>query len=85
MPRVLSILTTLIALVRGVLRSRSELLLENLAFRQQLAVLQRRTGRAPIGRFDRLFRTLVRLRVNSGSVPNTIPPCFVFGHEMLSS
>jgi len=41
-------------------RSRQGLLLENLALRQQLAVLKRRTPRPSLGNFDRLFWVVAR-------------------------
>ena len=44
----------IVTLVR-LFRSRQGLLLENLALRQQLAVLKRRTPRTSLGNFDRLF------------------------------
>src|SRR6266568_8370770 len=47
------------------LRVRRSLLLENLALRQQLAVLKRRHPRPSLGTFDRLFWVLAR-RVWSG-------------------
>jgi hypothetical protein len=41
--------------VGAALRSRRELVFENLALRQQLALLHRKTGRRRFGRLDRLF------------------------------
>jgi hypothetical protein len=44
-----------LGLVARCFRSRRRLLLENLALRQQLAVLKRRQARPKLGRFDKLF------------------------------
>src|SRR6516165_1499254 len=49
----------IVTLVR-LFRSRQGLLLENLALRQQLAVLKRRTPRTSLGNFDRLFWIVAR-------------------------
>src|SRR5215472_10175995 len=43
-----------------VFRSRQALLLENLALRQQLAVLKRRNLRPSLGKLDRLFWVVAR-------------------------
>ena len=55
----------LIPLLLGILlaavRSRSALVLENLALRQQVAVLKRKRPRPFLNRFDRLFWTTLRL------------------------
>jgi putative transposase len=53
--RVLSLLITVLAAARSALRTRGALALENLALRQQLAVLQRRRPRPPLDWTDRLF------------------------------
>jgi hypothetical protein len=52
--RVLSLLITVLAAARSALRTRGALALENLALRQQLAVLQRRRPRPPLDWTDRL-------------------------------
>ena len=49
-----------IATLVRLFRSRQGLLLENLALRQQLAVLKRRTPRPSLGNFDRLFWVVAR-------------------------
>jgi len=53
--RVLSLLITVLAAARSALRTRGVLALENLALRQQLAVLRRRRPRPPLAWTDRLF------------------------------
>src|SRR5437868_6788727 len=45
----------LLGVLRAALRTRSELTLENLALRQQLALLRRRSKRPRFGRLDRLL------------------------------
>ena len=70
------------ALVR-LFRSRQGLLLENLALRQQLAVLKRRTPRPSLGNFDRLFWIVAR-RLWSGWKQSLIlitPETFVRSHR----
>jgi hypothetical protein len=52
---VLSLLITVLATARSALRTRDALALENLALRQQLAVLRRRCRRPPLDWTDRLF------------------------------
>jgi hypothetical protein len=52
---VFSLLITVLAAARSALRTRGALALENLALRQQLAVLQRRRPRPPLDWTDRLF------------------------------
>jgi transposase InsO family protein len=52
-------LTLLVGSIRRALRSRSELILENLALRQQLAVYQRRVVRPPLRDRDRRFWSLL--------------------------
>jgi putative transposase len=47
-----------LGLVAGCFRSRRRLLLENLALRQQLAVLKRRQARPKLSPFDKLFWVL---------------------------
>ncbi len=49
----------LLSLIRTTLRLRSELALENLALRQQLAVLNRRRRRPKLRKFDRVFWVLL--------------------------
>ncbi len=41
--------------LRAALRSHADLVLENLALRQQLALLRRRSKRPQLGRLDRTF------------------------------
>jgi putative transposase len=53
--RVLSLLITVLAAARSALRTRGALALENLALRQQLAVLRRSRPRPPLDWVDRLF------------------------------
>ena len=48
------VLALLVAL-RAALRTRADLALENLALRQQLALLRRRSKRPQLGRLDRVF------------------------------
>ncbi len=55
MPGVVSLLIALNGAVRAAIRPRCELVLENLALRQQLALLHRKTGPRRCGRIDRLF------------------------------
>ena len=58
----LLLLRTLLAALRALLRPRASLVLENLALRQQLAVLNRTASRPRLRRLDRLFwALLVRL------------------------
>ena len=52
---VLALLVVVIAAARSALRTRAELALENLALRQQLAVLQHRRRRPPLSWTDRFF------------------------------
>jgi hypothetical protein len=52
---VLALLLALIAAVGSALRSRANLAIENLALRQQIAVLRRRRPRPPLAWTDRLF------------------------------
>jgi len=49
----------LVSLIPTAFRTRSELALENLALRQQLAILNRRHPRPRLQRCDRLFRVLL--------------------------
>ena len=49
------LLRILLQFIRGACRSRRELALENLALRQQLAVLRRQQPRAVLKNRDRLF------------------------------
>ena len=53
--RVLALLLAFLAAVGSTLRSRANLAIENLALRQQVAVLKRRRPRPPIAWTDRLF------------------------------
>ncbi len=52
--------TTLLALLRDLLRPRHDLLLENLALRQQILVLQRTNPRPPFRNRDRAFWVVLR-------------------------
>ncbi len=52
----LHLLYALLATARSSLRPQRELALENLALRQQLAIVQRRTKRPKLTRTDRAFR-----------------------------
>ena len=54
------LLTLIIAPARLVFRSRLELLAENLALRQQLAVFKQKRSRARMGPSDRLFWVFLR-------------------------
>jgi putative transposase len=47
------IVVTLLGSLRSALRGRGDLVLENLALRQQLALLHHRSKRPQFGRFDR--------------------------------
>ena len=49
----------LLRLIRGALRDRSELALENLALRQQLAALQHKSKRSRLRKRDRVFWALL--------------------------
>jgi putative transposase len=51
----LHLLYALLATVRSSLNSQRELVLENLALRQQLAIVQRKTKRPKLTRADRAF------------------------------
>ena len=53
--RAMPLVLALLAALRAALRTRSELTLENLALRQQLALLRRRSKRPRFGRLDRLL------------------------------
>jgi len=52
----MSFVLALLAALRAALKSRADLALENLALRQQLALLQRRAKRPRFGPIDRLLR-----------------------------
>src|SRR5467141_3316897 len=51
----MSLVLALLGALRAALRTRTDLTLENLALRQQLALLRRRSKRPQFGRFDRPF------------------------------
>jgi len=51
----MSFVLALLGALRATLRTRTDLVLENLALRQQLALLRRRSKRPQFGRFDRAF------------------------------
>src|SRR5262249_26243591 len=53
--RTMSLVFALLGALRASLRTRTELALENLALRQQLVLLRRRSKRPQFGRRDRLF------------------------------
>jgi hypothetical protein len=63
----------LTGLLRGV-RTRRALVLENLALRHQLAVLQRTVPRPRLRRSDRLFWVKKSIRVSRLNVPHHLPP-----------
>jgi hypothetical protein len=54
------LLRLLVGLFGRLIRSRRDLLLENLALRQQLITLQRRNRRPRLGRLDKLFWVAAR-------------------------
>ena len=58
-------ITLLLALVNTLLADRSRLALENVALRQQLAVLRRSVKRAKIADSDRIFWILMRRLLES--------------------
>ncbi len=62
MPR----LTHLLAFIDALVADRSRLVLENIALRQQLVVLQRSVKRAKIEDSDRIFWILMRRMLSSG-------------------
>ena len=51
----MSLVFALLGALRASLRTRTDLALENLALRQQLVLLRRRSKRPQFGRRDRLF------------------------------
>ena len=51
----MSLVIALLGALRAALRTRTDLALENLALRQQLVLLRRRSKRPQFGRFERLF------------------------------
>src|SRR5258708_14150986 len=53
--RPMSLVLALLGALRGAVRTRTDLALENLALRQQLALLRRRSTRPQFGRLDRLL------------------------------
>src|SRR2546422_7960581 len=53
--RAMSLVLALLGALRAALRTRTDLTLENLALRQQLALLRRRSKRPQFGRLDRLL------------------------------
>jgi len=57
--RMLRLLTLLSALTSGLFRSRRDLLLENLALRQQLAAMSQRRSLPRLAACDRLFWVLL--------------------------
>ena len=59
---VIPLLLSLIAAARGFFRSRTDITLEIVALRQQVAVLKRKRSRPRLSPLDRLFWTLLRTR-----------------------
>ena len=51
----MSLVLALLGTLRAALKTRTDLVLENLAPRQQLALLRRRSKRPPVGLLDRVF------------------------------
>ena len=51
----MSVLTIVVVLIRGAVANRAELAAENLALRQQLAVLERKSKRPRLRKRDRIF------------------------------
>jgi len=51
----MSLVLVLLGTLRGALRTHADLALENLALRQQLALLRRRSKRPRVGLLDRVF------------------------------
>ncbi len=65
----------LVVFIRGVVRNRAELAAENLALRQQLAVLTEQKRRPRLRKRDRIFWVwLSRLRTGWRSVPVIVRP-----------
>src|SRR2546422_8644559 len=58
----MSLVLALLGAARAALRSHADLALENLALRQQLALLRRRSKRPQLGRLDRAFWVLLSKR-----------------------
>ena len=58
----MGVIRIVLIVVRGVFRDRAELAAENLALRQQLAVLQRQSKRPRLRRRDRIFWTWLARR-----------------------
>ena len=60
-PRVLvKVMEVLLSLVRALFSRGSDLALENLALRQQVAALKRERPRPPLDDFDRAFRVALK-------------------------
>ncbi len=55
----MGVMRILVLFFRGVLRNRTELAAENLALRQQLAILQQKSKRPRLPRRDRIFWALL--------------------------
>jgi hypothetical protein len=51
----MSVLRVLLALIRNILTDRAELVTENLALRQQLAILEQKSKRPRLRKRDRIF------------------------------
>ncbi len=58
----MSLVLALLGALRAALRTRTDLALENLALRQQLALLRGRSKRPRLGRLDRAFWVWVSKR-----------------------
>jgi hypothetical protein len=70
----------LVLFFRGVLRDRTELAAENLALRQQLAILQQKSKTPRLRKRDRIFWALLsRIWVNWRSVLLIVQPDTVVG------
>ena len=52
----MSVLRVLLALIRNIVADRAELVAENLALRQQIAILEQRSRRPGLRKCDRIFR-----------------------------
>ena len=57
----MGLIRILVLFIRGILRNRAELAAENLALRQQLAVLQQKSKRPRLRKRDRIFWTWLAL------------------------
>ena len=75
----MSLALALLGALRAALRTRTDLALENLALRQQLALLSRRSKRPRFGRLDRAFWLWLSNRLSVANIHprpgSTAPPC----------